>query len=256
MKVQRVRRPDHLNRCFGSRRTLEKSHFGHNNILKHSMRLEFCDPEERAIIEAAKRWDDLVALKPGGADRLRDNYRAEYDAAQIALRNLRPSDESTNRMDEALIANWNRVVAPRDIVYHLGDIFLYRDVKTARLIKERLNGAIRLINGNHDKAANQMRDAFDWVKDYYEAKIPDEDANGGYQRIVMMHYAMRTWNGSHRCSWHLYGHSHHTLPDLSDSKSFDVGVDGWGFTPLSYSQVKEIMAKKTCVYLNHNEAGD
>ena len=217
------------------------------------MRLEFCNPEERAIIEAAKRWDDLVALRPGGADRLRHNDRAEYDAAQIALRNLRPSDESTNRMDEALIANWNRVVAPTDIVYHLGDIFLYHNVKKARLTRARLNGAIRLVSGNHDKVANQMRDAFDWMKDYYEAKIPDEDGNGGNQRIVLMHYAMRTWNGSHRGAWNLYGHSHNTLPDLPDAKSFDVGVDGWGFTPLSYSQVKKIMAKKTSVNLDRRE---
>lgn len=56
---------------------------------------------------------------------------------------------------------------------------------------------------------------------------------------------LRVWRGSHRGNWHLYGHSHGTLPDLEDKLSFDVGVDAHDFHPLSYEEVKAIMAKKT-----------
>ncbi len=45
-----------------------------------------------------------------------------------------------------------------------------------------------------------------------------------------------------RGSWHLYGHSHSMLPPFG--KSFDIGVDSWDYTPLSYEQVKKEMDKR------------
>jgi len=32
-----------------------------------------------------------------------------------------------------------------------------------------------------------MKDAFDWIKDYYELKVLDSDAQGGKQLIVLCH---------------------------------------------------------------------
>jgi len=55
------------------------------------------------------------------------------------------------------------------------------------------------------------------------------------------------WRGSGRGNWHLYGHSHGTLPDLEESLSFDVGVDCHDFYPLSYDEVKAIMQHKNWV---------
>ena len=51
--------------------------------------------------------------------------------------------------DEAVIANWNSVVEPEDIVYVLGDLML-GDNEYGKSCVERLNGTIRLIRGNHD----------------------------------------------------------------------------------------------------------
>jgi calcineurin-like phosphoesterase family protein len=62
--------------------------------------------------------------------------------------------------------------------------------------------------------------------------------------IVLFHYALREWNASHWGSYHLYGHSHGTLPDIDTSLSFDIGVDCHNFYPLSYEEVKAIMKKK------------
>lgn len=44
---------------------------------------------------------------------------------------------------------------------------------------------------------------------------------------------------------HLTGNSHGKLEDLPDHLSFDVGVDCWDFTPVSYAQVRSRMAQKT-----------
>lgn len=59
---------------------------------------------------------------------------------------LRPW-ETTDEMDEAMIDNWNKVVGPKDKVYHLGDVVINR--KALKTLA-RLNGDKVLIKGNHD----------------------------------------------------------------------------------------------------------
>ena len=58
---------------------------------------------------------------------------------------------SVEEMDETMIENWNRVVKPGDIVYHLGDVF-FGNKDTFRSLWARLNGSKRLVLGNHDDA--------------------------------------------------------------------------------------------------------
>lgn len=48
-------------------------------------------------------------------------------------------------MNETLISNWNSVVGPKDIIFHLGDL-----TSEWTKILDRLNGKICLILGNHD----------------------------------------------------------------------------------------------------------
>jgi len=72
------------------------------------------------------------------------------------------------------------------------------------------------------------------------------------QQIILCHYAMRVWDKSHWGIWHLYGHSHGSLPDDPRSLSYDVGVDKNNFTPLLFEEVKEIMSKKTFKPVDHH----
>ena len=139
---------------------------------------------------------------------------------------------SVKEMDETIIENWNKVVKPCDTVIHCGD-FSFGEPETYR---RRLKGNIILCLGNHDRR-EKVR-GFNHVTQIYETKIDG-------QRIVCCHYAMRTWNCSHHGSWHLWGHSHGSLQDDPCSLSFDVGVDSWNFTPVSYEQIKAKMALKT-----------
>ena len=57
---------------------------------------------------------------------------------------------SSHEMDCAMIDNWNKVVKPQDIVYHLGDVTLGDN---AMQYLEKLNGAIYIIETpwHHDK---------------------------------------------------------------------------------------------------------
>lgn len=55
---------------------------------------------------------------------------------------------TSEEMNEALVRNWNAVVAPEDLVYVLGDFALA--ARAVETILPRLNGRKILILGNHD----------------------------------------------------------------------------------------------------------
>ena len=62
----------------------------------------------------------------------------------------RPFD-SVEEMDQAIIERWNKKVTNNnDLVYILGDVSWYDDVKTASIVRQ-LRGKKVLILGNHDK---------------------------------------------------------------------------------------------------------
>ena len=59
----------------------------------------------------------------------------------------RPFD-SLDEMNDALTENWNAKVKPDDTVFHLGD-FSWGGSGSWKSARERLNGHIILIKGNH-----------------------------------------------------------------------------------------------------------
>lgn len=151
--------------------------------------------------------------------------------------------ESLEQMNEELIKRWNERVGVNDTVCHLGDLSLGKPDFTKEIL-DRLNGNIHLIKGNHEGATLTYPKRFESIRDYHELKIDEPENKNGKQKIILFHYGMRTWNGSHNGTWQLYGHSHGTLPDDETALSFDVGVDCHNFYPISYEEVKEIMKRK------------
>ena len=145
--------------------------------------------------------------------------------------------QSVEEMDAALIERWNAVVQPKDMVYHLGDL-IYRSAKDPLEYLRQINGRIHLITGNHDR--DMLKNLVGWKNHYFEEIEQLKVIKLDHQKIVLCHYAMRVWPDSHRGSWHLYGHSHGTLPPHGNS--FDVGVDGHDFTPLSFQKVRDTIA--------------
>lgn len=143
--------------------------------------------------------------------------------------------ESSEAMDEAMIAAWNTAVGRNDEVWHLGDFSMWKLDRTQEILS-RLNGRKHLVLGNHDDR-KIVRRLVGWesVQEYREVKV-------GERRFVLLHYPMRQWNRRHYGAMHLYGHSHGTVPPLG--RSMDVGVDCWGLAPVHVEAVVARLADR------------
>ncbi len=157
---------------------------------------------------------------------------------------------SVEEMDAALIANWNAAVQPDDRIYHLGDVSLSKDRLALGQIFGRLNGVKYLVPGNHDV----------WLKhpalDEYWAVLPPlyETSIEG-QDLVLCHFPLLSWKQAHRGAWMLHGHCHGNLDALNATTTrLDVGVDSHGCRPISYPEIKAIMAQRTYTPVDHHLA--
>lgn len=91
---------------------------------------------------------------------------------------------SAEHMDEVLISNWNEVVSPQDIVFHLGDFCFGSDKEWIKIL-QRLNGTKYLILGNHDlkKIANSNQ-----IKDYFADINMQMRVVVDKQKMLLNHY--------------------------------------------------------------------
>lgn len=207
------------------------THFSHGNIIKYSKR-PFLKDEQMSLVES---------------------------------RSFCVPNDQVKEHDDILIENWNRRVRPHDVVYHLGD-FAFCRPGYAHQIFNRLNGKIHLVLGNHDSLVHDNPDIQDrlvWHRQYAEISV-------NRQKIVLCHYAFRVWNRAHHGSWNLYGHSHGSLVDDPNAKSFDVGIDSvaaklnsiygyrsempkreW-YCPISFEELNRIMEQKKYTPVDHH----
>jgi calcineurin-like phosphoesterase family protein len=125
-------------------------------------------------------------------------------------------------------------IKENDTVYYLGD-FTLGNGEFADNYLGVLPGKKIFIAGSHDHR---------WI--YGDAptlfSIEFPQINSTYPMVfVLCHYAMRVWDRSHYGAYHLYGHSHGTLPGLG--RSMDVGVDTNNFYPYHMDEIIERLSK-------------
>jgi calcineurin-like phosphoesterase family protein len=77
----------------------------------------------------------------------------------------------------------------------------------------------------------------------------------GKKRIILNHFPIRIWNGCHRTSWHLSGHSHlndpNRRPEFPLGKALDIGIDSGKIW--SFEEIEEIMSTKTVELIDHHD---
>lgn len=155
-----------------------------------------------------------------------------FDHEDILEYSNRPF-ENIKQHNEHLIQNWNEYVKPEDIVYHLGDFAMGRDFDGIERICGSLNGFIHLIPGNHDTNAK-----LEIYGRYFTIEPPLLHCRK--PNVVLCHYPLAVWLGSHHGTPHLHGHSHGSY--VSEGKILDVGVDvAPKYRPKHWDELKDIL---------------
>lgn len=147
---------------------------------------------------------------------------------------LRPWD-NIEEMDEALVDNWNKVVTPKDKVYHLGDVVINRK---ALQILHRLNGEKVLIKGNHDLF--QLKEYIPFFKDIRGSHKLD---NYLLTHIPVHPDSLARWaNGNIHGHLHsgrvMKGCSHNKEVFVIDPQYYCVSVEHIDYTPIAFEDLK------------------
>jgi len=138
-------------------------------------------------------------------------------------------------MDQVLINNWNKRAKQNDDIYIAGDLIFGNGLEANDLLNQ-LNGRKHLIIGNRDhRFLDDKRfdkSLFSSINDYLAITTTIK----GYKtKVVIFHYPIANWDGSHYGSIHCYGHIHNNTPNfelLGQAKNkfmFNVSSDANSF---------------------------
>lgn len=98
--------------------------------------------------------------------------------------------ETIEEHNQVLIDNWNSVINPCDLVFHLGDVAFSYDPKEVAELLKKLKGNKNIIQGNHDRtkilAHSLNENIIQSIRSYHEYKYEADD--GKIYTFVMMHW--------------------------------------------------------------------
>lgn len=160
---------------------------------------------------------------------------------------MRPEFSCIEEMDECMVANWNRVVTNKDIVYHLGDITMN---KRYLGFLDRLQGIKYLVMGNHD-TFGYARYQMHFANVYHLRPLPGE-------KILMTHIPVH--EQSIKAEWvNVHGHIHDqvickdgvmrtkaSMNEVGGEKHprySNVCVEQINYTPISIDVIREAVSK-------------
>jgi calcineurin-like phosphoesterase family protein len=142
---------------------------------------------------------------------------------------------SIENMNNSLIKNWNKKVKKDDVVIHLGN-FAW-DPMIASKVLDKLNGHIYFICSNDDAALLKVAKNYNNVNIFSNQIIVLSEHD-----TVLSHYPITVWPGKETGTIHMHGHtvySHKT--NLKIENRINVCTDFWGFSPIKFSTIKEII---------------
>jgi len=144
-------------------------------------------------------------------------------------------------MNEALVANWNKVVGPEDTVYYLGDFSFGNRDKTIWILN-RLNGKKILIRGNHDRSIAACLEM--GFAEVYNSLVLKFDGYILFLRHIppqSLDISKRTYKKEFQdkepayYDFFLCGHVHERF--RNQGKVINVGVDAWNYTPKTLKEL-------------------
>jgi calcineurin-like phosphoesterase family protein len=147
---------------------------------------------------------------------------------------------NAKEMNEAIIENWNSIVKSKDVVYHGGD-FGFGDITQLIDLRNKLNGTMRLILGNHDKRYNLkgwLKGILKFDDHVYDCPIILDDF------FILSHYPI--FLEANSVFANIYGHLHQNL--YSNPKNlcyFNMCVEQHDYKPVAWEDVSACLEKSS-----------
>jgi calcineurin-like phosphoesterase family protein len=133
--------------------------------------------------------------------------------------------KSIEEMDSEMIKRWNSKVEKEDIVLHLGDFALGSE-KEVRELRDKLNGKIFLLKGNHDH--KMLRKAgFIIIKGTFEI-----------DNLIFSHNPLKK-EDIPRGFINVHGHIH----EKESLHGFNVSVEKRNYEPIELGELKKLVEK-------------
>lgn len=147
---------------------------------------------------------------------------------------------SVEEMDEHMIDNWNKMVQPKDRVYHLGDVVMNRRCLHTL---SRLNGRLCLIKGNHD--IFKLSDYTPYFDDIRSSHV--------LEGCMLTHIPIHP-GSMRRFGCNIHGHLHYGrvllndkhgfIPSNIDTRYHCVSVEMIDYTPIEWGELKDRIKKE------------
>jgi len=135
--------------------------------------------------------------------------------------------DTVQEMNETMIENWNKIVTPQDIIYHLGDVY-FSGIEEVRKIFNRLNGKKRLIVGNHDDIKQIAKE--NWFQKIQMWRIFAEE------KLILTHVPIHPSALEFRNLINVHGHIHQNVSP--DGPYINVSVERTNYTPIAFEELK------------------
>ena len=162
-----------------------------------------------------------------------DTFFSRPDALDLGKRS--ENFVNVKQMDDTLISNWNEVVNPNDIVYHLGN-FCW-DPISADLILRKLNGKIIFFPAKYDGALAEVINQFIGKHKILESMITwDRKLNS-----VLSHWPMLNWPGKDKSTYHFHGGIGKHPTNLEKEYRINASIDYWNYAPLDIDVIADII---------------
>jgi calcineurin-like phosphoesterase family protein len=138
-----------------------------------------------------------------------------------------------NQCDDLITQNWNKIIKPKDKVYHLGDVAIKKQhISTL----EKLNGEKILLRGNHDI----------FTLNEYAKYFKDIRATHKLDKFILSHYPIHPESIPAWCKGNIHGHLHYRkvlLPNNQiDCRYTNVCVECTDYKPIPLEELKSHIA--------------
>lgn len=152
-----------------------------------------------------------------------------------AIKTYKRPFKDVDEMTDSLIREWNSVVSPGDLVYHLGN-FAW-DPKTAQEALERLNGQIWLLPAEYDDAImvlarkGMLRNGVKVINRILPLEV---------YKANLSYWPMEAWPGKQKSYYSIIGHPQKQFKSDPKKKRINVSTDLWGFKPQDLEKTLQI----------------